>query len=117
MCRCLHKLAGAPALPHPARVLHGALPFVTALALVASALAGIPVRVAADSADPPVPVVAIHVSEHTAALETLTATAPTPTGSETSGKEWWITSWRYFVAYQKSRGGPEVRRDSFRGGD
>ncbi len=57
---------------------------------------------------------AIHVSENTAALETKTATAPTPTGTGTTGKEWWITSWRYFVAYQsleealKSDGTPYV---------
>lgn len=48
----------------------------------------------------PEPVVAIHVSELTQALETLPATSPTPTGSGTTGYQWWITAWRYFVAYE-----------------
>ena len=48
----------------------------------------------------PEPVVAIHVSEVTQNLETLTATPPTPTGSGTSGKEWCYTSWHYFVAHE-----------------
>ena len=47
----------------------------------------------------PNPVVAIHVSELTQALETMPATPPTPTGLGTSGKQWWYTSWHYFVAY------------------
>ena len=48
----------------------------------------------------PNPVVAIHVSELTQALETMPAQSPTPTGSGTSGNEWWYTSWHYFVAYE-----------------
>ena len=43
------------------------------------------------------PVVAIHVSELTVALETKVATPPTPTGSGTTGYEWWIPWWHYFV--------------------
>jgi hypothetical protein len=82
---------------------HGRVP-MTMLAIVAlvtslSFVASAP-PVAAATADPPLPTVAIHVSENTAALETMTATAPTPTGSGTTGQQWWITSWRYFVAYQ-----------------
>ena len=51
-------------------------------------------------AQPPAPLVAIHVSELTQALETIPASAPTPTGAGTSGFEWWYTSWHYFVAYE-----------------
>ncbi len=59
----------------------------------AGSVVGAPVASAA-------PVVAIHVSELTAALESVPASAPTPMGSGTTGEQWWITSWRYFVAYQ-----------------
>ncbi len=48
----------------------------------------------------PNPVVAIHVSELTQALETMPAKSPTPKGSGTSGNEWWYASWHYFVAYE-----------------
>ena len=51
-------------------------------------------------AQPPQPFVAIHVSELTQALETMPAVAPTPTGSGTSGFQWFYTSWHYFVAYE-----------------
>jgi len=51
-------------------------------------------------AQPPSPVVAIHVSELTQALETTPAASPTPTGPGTSGYQWWYTSWHYFVAYE-----------------
>ena len=49
---------------------------------------------------PPQPVVAIHISELTQALETMPAKPPTPTGSGTTGYEWYYTSWHYFVAYE-----------------
>jgi uncharacterized repeat protein (TIGR02543 family) len=42
-------------------------------------------------------VVAIHVSEVTQALESTPAVAPTPTGAGTTGKQWWIPWWHYFV--------------------
>ncbi|MDD2499194.1 MAG: cadherin-like domain-containing protein [Geobacter sp.] len=48
----------------------------------------------------PEAVVAIHVSELTQALETMPAVAPTPTGTGTTGYQWWYTAWRYFVAYE-----------------
>ena len=87
--------------PRRSRVRRRALPAIAVLALVASLFACVPASPAAAAPpDLPSPVVAIHVSENTAALETRTATAPTPTGTGTTGKEWWITSWRYFVAYQ-----------------
>jgi hypothetical protein len=44
------------------------------------------------------PVVAIHDSELTRALESMTATnASTPTGPGFTGFEWWPTNWHYFV--------------------
>ncbi len=44
------------------------------------------------------PVVAIHDSELTRALETLTATnTSTPSGPGTTGYQWWPTNWHYFV--------------------
>ncbi len=48
----------------------------------------------------PEPLVAIHVSELTQALETMPAVPPTPTGAGYSGYQWWYTSWHYFVAYE-----------------
>lgn len=45
----------------------------------------------------PRPVVAIHDSELTRALEGMPAVAPTPTGIGTTGKEWWVKDWHYFV--------------------
>lgn len=48
----------------------------------------------------PEPLVAIHVSELTQALETMPAVTPTPTGPGTTGYQWWYTTWRYFVAYE-----------------
>jgi hypothetical protein len=47
------------------------------------------------------PLVAIHVSEITQALETIPATPPTPlAGPDSTGYEWAYTSWHYFVAYE-----------------
>ncbi|MFO1478382.1 MAG: hypothetical protein U1F98_17250, partial [Verrucomicrobiota bacterium] len=43
-----------------------------------------------------VPVVAIHDSELTRALETMPAANTTPTGPGTTGNEWWTPSWHYF---------------------
>src|SRR5947208_15460814 len=43
------------------------------------------------------PLVAIHDSELTRALESQPALAPTPTGPGTTGFEWWPTNWHYFV--------------------
>ena len=43
------------------------------------------------------PVVAIHVSELTQALETMPAVPPTPTGPGTTGLQWWTPWWHYFV--------------------
>ena len=43
------------------------------------------------------PLVAIHDSELTRALETIPATAPTPNGAGTTGFEWWARDWHYFL--------------------
>jgi hypothetical protein len=43
------------------------------------------------------PIVAIHDSEYTRALETMNAAPTTPTGPGTTGKEWWPSNWHYFV--------------------
>ena len=43
------------------------------------------------------PMVAIHDSELTRALETMPASGATPTGTGTTGKQWWTTDWHYFV--------------------
>ena len=43
------------------------------------------------------PVVAIHDSEFTRALETMPASGATPNGTGTTSNQWWITQWHYFV--------------------
>ncbi|MGO8925800.1 MAG: Ig-like domain-containing protein, partial [Limisphaerales bacterium] len=43
------------------------------------------------------PVVAIHDSELTRALESIPASGATPTGPGTTGFQWWPTNWHYFV--------------------
>ena len=43
------------------------------------------------------PMVAVHDSELTRALETMPAVAPTPTGAGTTGNQWWTLDWHYFV--------------------
>ena len=43
------------------------------------------------------PLVAIHDSECTRALENQNASGATPTGANTTGKQWWPTDWHYFV--------------------
>src|SRR5882762_8544835 len=53
------------------------------------------------------PIVAIHDSELTRALESINASNATPTGPGTTGKEWWPTDWHYFVM-------PESLKEAFR---
>ena len=43
------------------------------------------------------PIVAIHDSELTRALESIPASDPTPVGAGTTGFQWWPTDWHYFV--------------------
>ena len=62
--------------------------------------AAVQARPLQQSATTPLPVVAIHVSELTQALETMPATSPTPTGTGYSGYQWFYTSWHYFVMYE-----------------
>ncbi len=74
-----------------------------AIAMQCLLIAGISVlqsQAIAQQITTPEPLVAIHVSELTQALETMPASPPTPTGSGTSGYQWWYTSWHYFVAYE-----------------
>ncbi|HXD01618.1 MAG TPA: hypothetical protein VN048_19940, partial [Verrucomicrobiae bacterium] len=53
------------------------------------------------------PLVAIHDSELTRAMETEVASNGTPTGAGTSGNQWWPTDWHYFVM-------PESLKEAFR---
>src|SRR5262245_52525498 len=53
------------------------------------------------------PLVAIHDSELTRALETMNAVPPTPTGGGATGKQWWASDWHYFVM-------PEALKEAFR---
>jgi hypothetical protein len=46
------------------------------------------------------PVVAIHVSELTQNLEKMRASSSTPHSDQTTGEEWWNTSWHYFTIYE-----------------
>ena len=83
------------------KILRGKRVCIIALAIVSAMAVAVPSAVRAQSAPtPPEPVVAIHVSELTQALETTPAVSPTPTGPGTTGFEWWYTSWHYFVAYE-----------------
>ena len=43
------------------------------------------------------PIVAVHDSELTRALASMTASNGTPSGSTTTGSQWWLTNWNYFV--------------------
>jgi hypothetical protein len=43
------------------------------------------------------PIVAVHDSELTRALESMPASGATPTGPGTTGNQWWPTNWHYFV--------------------
>src|SRR5437899_7117665 len=43
------------------------------------------------------PMVAVHDSELTRALEAMPAVTPTPSGLGTTGNQWWPKDWHYFV--------------------
>jgi hypothetical protein len=79
-------------IPRSKKVLSLALTFFSVIIVVASRPGW--------AATPPLPVVAIHVSELTQALESMPAVPPTPTGPGTTGYQWWPSSWHYFVAYE-----------------
>lgn len=53
------------------------------------------------------PVVAVHDSELTRALESMPASGATPTGPGTTGNQWWPTDWHYFVM-------PEAMKEALR---
>ncbi len=53
------------------------------------------------------PIVAIHDSELTRALEFMAATNGTPTGVGTTSNQWWTTNWHYFVM-------PEAAKEALR---
>jgi len=53
------------------------------------------------------PLVAIHDSELTRSLESMPASGATPTGSGTTGNQWWPTDWHYFVM-------PEAMKEALR---
>src|SRR5882762_9473215 len=56
---------------------------------------------------PTQPLIAIHNSELTRALESVPATGATPTGAGTTGNQWWPTDWHYFVM-------PEAMKEALR---
>jgi hypothetical protein len=58
-------------------------------------------------AQPTQPLVAIHDSELTRALESMPASGATPTGPGTTGNQWWPTDWHYFVM-------PEAMKEALR---
>jgi hypothetical protein len=62
------------------------------MALLAVVCQGIVLRALAEQ-----PLVAVHDSEFTRALESMPATGQTPTGPGTTGNQWWPTNWHYFV--------------------
>ncbi len=70
------------------------------IGLAGSPLAVAPRPLAAQAGSAVEPAVAIHVSELTAALETMPASGATPTGSGTTGFQWWTPAWRYHVAHR-----------------
>ncbi|HEX5221481.1 MAG TPA: Ig-like domain-containing protein [Verrucomicrobiae bacterium] len=51
------------------------------------------------------PLVAIHDSEYTRALESIPASGSTPAGEGYSSNEWWPTNWHYFVMPESLREG------------
>ncbi|MBN1373651.1 MAG: DUF2341 domain-containing protein [Anaerolineaceae bacterium] len=57
--------------------------------------ASAPQAPAAQTTQVPLPMVAVHVSELTEALATMPASGSTPTGSGTTGTQWWQPWWTY----------------------
>src|SRR5262249_46268922 len=53
------------------------------------------------------PLVAIHDSELTRALESMAAVPPTPSGGGTTGLQWWTLDWHYFTM-------PEAAKEALR---
>ena len=79
------------------RSIAGFMMLVICLAFVATPRTA---SVVAQESTPPLPVVAVHVSELTQAFESVPAgpsTPKPPTVADASGMEWWPTAWHYFV--------------------
>jgi hypothetical protein len=79
-------------------------PIVLALAIICALVFSLPAYlpgpVSATYTTPPVPIVAIHVSELTQALESMPAGGSTPrppANPDATGFEWWPDYWHYFV--------------------
>jgi hypothetical protein len=71
------------------------------------AFASFAVLISSGFAQPIQPMVAIHDSELTRALESIPASGATPTGPGTTGNQWWPTDWHYFVM-------PEAMKEALR---
>src|SRR5712672_3240279 len=71
------------------------------------AFAWFAVLISSGFAQPIQPMVAIHDSELTRALESIPASGATPTGPGTTGNQWWPTDWHYFVM-------PEAMKEALR---
>src|SRR5947209_16442953 len=80
------------------------MPLLKSLTIVVLCTAGLLFPAAAQVIQP---VVAIHDSELTRALENMPAVAPTPSGTGTTGKQWWPQDWHYFVM-------PEAAKEALR---
>ncbi len=52
----------------------------------------------------PLPMVAVHDSELTRALASQPASNGTPSGNGTTGTQWWMTNWNYFVMPESVEG-------------
>ncbi len=78
--------------------MRGTRASIIALVVIAAIITATqsPLR-AQQSLTPPQPVVAVHRSELTQAFETMPAKSPTPSGSGTTGTEWWVAAWHYFT--------------------
>jgi VCBS repeat-containing protein len=86
-------------LPKPDMLISRMIPALLWLLLATGATVTRTAQVQA-ATQPPEPYVAVHVSELTRNLETMPAVPPTPTGTGTTGYQWWNPSWRYFVAHE-----------------
>jgi hypothetical protein len=65
--------------------------------ILAVAFLGMFGRVCAVNGQGAQPIVAIHDSELTRALESMPAPAQRPRDRDTTSNQWWITQWHYFV--------------------
>ena len=93
------------------QILHSTRVLFVALAIIAAMIMVAPPHVRAQQTPTlPQPVVAIHFSGLTQALETMPVGASRPTGQGTTGYEWWVTAWHYFVGPEFSGRGASLSR-------